>query len=87
MSDDERNIRDLIDAWITASRARDLPALLGMMTDDVVFVTPGRAPFGKAQFAADSERANGLGVEHGRTCRRSRSSARAPTSGTASRSP
>ena len=26
------------------------------MTDDVVFMTPGRAPFGKAEFAADSER-------------------------------
>jgi uncharacterized protein (TIGR02246 family) len=63
MSDDERAIRDLIDSWIAASKARDLPALLDMMTDDVVFLTPGRAPFGKAQFAADSERTNGLAVD------------------------
>jgi ketosteroid isomerase-like protein len=30
----------------------DVPALLALMTDDVVFVTPGRPPFGKAEFAA-----------------------------------
>ncbi len=52
--EDTRQIRKLIDAWIAASNARDLPALMDMMTDDVVFMTPGRAPFGKAEFAADS---------------------------------
>jgi uncharacterized protein (TIGR02246 family) len=54
--DDERQIRKLIEAWIAASNARNLPALMDMMTDDVVFMTPGRAPFGKAEFAADSQR-------------------------------
>ena len=49
----EWQIRELIDSWIAASNARDLPALMGMMTDDIVFMTPGRAPFGKAEFAAD----------------------------------
>jgi uncharacterized protein (TIGR02246 family) len=49
----ERQIRELIGSWIAASNARDLPALMGMMTDDIVFMTPGRAPFGKAEFAAD----------------------------------
>ena len=63
MSDDERAIRDLIGSWIAASKARALPALLDLMTDDVVFVTPGRPPFGKAEFAAESERMKGLGVE------------------------
>ena len=63
MPDDEREIRGLIDSWIAASKARDLPSLLDMMTDDVVFLTPGRAPFGKAQFAADSEGTNGLAVD------------------------
>jgi uncharacterized protein (TIGR02246 family) len=61
--DDGRAIRELIDAWIAASKARDLPALLAMMTDDVVFMTPGRAPFGKAEFAADSERMKGVAVD------------------------
>ena len=61
--DDRRAIRALIDAWIEASKARDLPALLAMMTDDVVFMTPGRAPFGKAEFAADNERVTDVAVD------------------------
>ncbi len=63
MTDDELKIRKLVEDWIAASNARDLPALLDMMTDDVVFMTPGRPPFGKAQFAADSERMNGAAVD------------------------
>jgi uncharacterized protein (TIGR02246 family) len=51
-SDDERAIRDLVDEWLAASRAGDLPALLRMMADDVVFMTPGHEPFGKDVFAA-----------------------------------
>jgi uncharacterized protein (TIGR02246 family) len=60
--DDERQIRQLIEAWIAASNARNLPALMDMMTDDVVFMTPGRAPFGKAEFAADSQRMKGVAI-------------------------
>jgi len=61
--DDERQIRQLVDSWIAASKAHDLPALMGMMTDDVVFMTPGRAPFGKAEFAADSERVKAVAID------------------------
>ena len=61
--DDERQIRKLIDSWIAASNAHDLPALMDMMTDDVVFMTPGRAPFGKAEFAADVERMKGVAID------------------------
>jgi uncharacterized protein (TIGR02246 family) len=63
MTDDERQIRKLIDSWIAASKAHDLRALMDMMTDDVVFMTPGRAPFGKAEFAADSERMKGAAID------------------------
>ena len=63
MLEDERKILEMIDSWIAASKARDLPRLLDMMTDDVVFVTPARAPFGKAEFAADTKRMNGLAVD------------------------
>ena len=63
MTDDARQIRELVDSWITASKARDLPALIDMMTDDVVFMTPGRPPFGKAEFAADSERMKGAAID------------------------
>jgi uncharacterized protein (TIGR02246 family) len=61
--DDERQIRKLIDSWIAASNARNLPALMDMMTDDVVFMTPGRAPFGKAEFAADSQRMKSVTID------------------------
>ena len=63
MTDEVREIRELIDSWIAASNAGDLSALLEKMTDDVVFMTPSRAPFGKAEFAADSERMKGASVE------------------------
>ena len=61
--DDARQIRQLVDSWIAASKAHDLPALMDMMTDDVVFMTPGRAPFGKAEFAADVERTKGVAID------------------------
>jgi uncharacterized protein (TIGR02246 family) len=58
----ERQIRELIDSWIAASNAHDVAALIGMMTDDIVFLTPGRAPFGKAEFAADVERRKSVAI-------------------------
>jgi uncharacterized protein (TIGR02246 family) len=63
MKDDERLIRDLVDSWIAASKAGNIPALLKLMTDDVIFLTPGRPPFGKAEFAADVESAKGMTVD------------------------
>jgi uncharacterized protein (TIGR02246 family) len=63
MTDDVRQIRELVDSWIAASNARDIAALMDMMTDDVVFMTPGRSPFGKAEFAADSERMTDVAVD------------------------
>ena len=61
--EDERQIRQLVDSWIAASKAHDLPTLMDMMTDDVVFMTPGRAPFGRAEFPADSERMKGVAID------------------------
>ena len=61
--DDARQIRQLVDSWIAASKAHDLPALMGMMTDDVVFMTPSRATFGKTEFAADVERTKGVAID------------------------
>lgn len=54
MSEDERAIRDLVATWMEASRTGDTDTVLGLMSDDVVFMTPGREPFGKAEFAAMS---------------------------------
>ena len=38
--------------WIAAVNAGDLARLLTLMADDVVFVNPGRAPFGRDGFPA-----------------------------------
>jgi uncharacterized protein (TIGR02246 family) len=63
MTDDAGQIRELIASWIAASNAGDVSALMDMMTDDVIFMTPGRPPFGKAQFAADRERVKGAAID------------------------
>ena len=55
MSDDERAIRELIATWMAASQAGDLSTVLDLMADDVVFMVPGREPFGKEAFAAASQ--------------------------------
>ena len=51
MSDDESEIRALIQTWLTASAAGELDRVLALMSDDIVFLTPGQKPFGKAAFA------------------------------------
>ena len=55
MTDDERAIRNVVDTWLAASKAGDLDTVLSLMTDDVLFLTPGQAPFGKEAFAKMSE--------------------------------
>jgi uncharacterized protein (TIGR02246 family) len=49
---DDKQIRALIDAWGEASAAGDLTAQLNLMTQDVAFFTPGRAPMRREEFAA-----------------------------------
>ncbi|PMS33886.1 uncharacterized protein (TIGR02246 family) [Trinickia symbiotica] len=63
MTDDERAIRDLVDAWMTASKAGDTETILSLVADDVVFMLPGHEPFGKAQFAEMSTRQQGMQIE------------------------
>lgn len=53
MHADEEAIRRLVATWLDASRAGDIDKVLRLMTDDVVFLTPGHPPMrGKAAFAA-----------------------------------
>jgi uncharacterized protein (TIGR02246 family) len=47
---DLRDLRDLIDRWHRASAAGELEVVAGLMTDDVIFLTPGRPPMDKAAF-------------------------------------
>lgn len=54
MNDDESEIRALIETWQSATKSGDLEIVLGLMTDDVVFLVHGRAPMNKAEFAAIS---------------------------------
>jgi uncharacterized protein (TIGR02246 family) len=63
MSPDERAIRELVDNWMTASRAGDTETVLSLMAEDVVFMVPGREPFGKQTFAANSRNMDGMRLE------------------------
>ena len=50
---DERKVREVHSTWIDAVNAGNLARVLTLMTDDVVFLNPGQAPFGRAQFSAN----------------------------------
>jgi uncharacterized protein (TIGR02246 family) len=63
MTDDERAIRDLVAAWLEASKKGDVDTVLDLMTDDVVFMVPGQQPFGKAEFAAASKGMKDVALE------------------------
>jgi uncharacterized protein (TIGR02246 family) len=51
MSPDQMQIRELVRSWHAATEEGDTNAVLDLMTDDVVFLTPGRPPMSKEQFA------------------------------------
>ena len=63
MNADEQSIRALVENWMTASKAGDLATVLNLMADDVIFMVPGREPFGKEAFAAGSRMMNDVRVE------------------------
>ena len=63
MTEDERAIRDLVATWMKASEAGDLATVLSLMTDDVIFLVPGREPFGKEAFAAASQSMKDVGMQ------------------------
>jgi uncharacterized protein (TIGR02246 family) len=62
-SDDETAIRKLVDTWLAASKVGDIATVLSLMTDDVVFMVPGREPFGKEAFAAASDEMKNVRME------------------------
>ena len=55
MTADERAIHDLVASWMQASQTGDIDTVLSLMADDVVFMVPGREPFGKEAFRAASQ--------------------------------
>jgi uncharacterized protein (TIGR02246 family) len=52
MVTDEQAIRDIQAAWLEATQRGDLARIQSLMADDIVFLTPGRPPFGREAFAA-----------------------------------
>lgn len=50
--DDEQAIRESVDTWLTASKKGDVSMMLDLLADDVLFIVPGKEPFGKEAFAA-----------------------------------
>ena len=52
MVSDEQKITNAISRWLTASKEGDLETLAGILDDDMLFIVPGRPPFGKNDFLA-----------------------------------
>ena len=44
MKTDEAQIRQLVTDWMNATRSGDARAVLDLMTDDVIFLIPGKPP-------------------------------------------
>jgi uncharacterized protein (TIGR02246 family) len=63
MSPDENAIRTLVAVWMQASQQGDLDTVLSLMTDDVVFMVPGREPFGKDAFRNQSGAMQGMKMQ------------------------
>jgi len=57
MTPDEQAIRDVHATWIAAVNAGDLAELQDLMTADAVFMNPGSAAIGPAEFPAGFGRA------------------------------
>jgi uncharacterized protein (TIGR02246 family) len=63
MTDDERAIRQVIETWMQASREGDTATVLSLMTEDAVFMVPGRPPFGREAFQQASNAMAGVRLE------------------------
>ena len=63
MKNDEQTIRNLIDKWMSASKAGDIQTVLNLMTDDVIFLLPGQKPFGKKEFKESFEKMKNIKLD------------------------
>jgi uncharacterized protein (TIGR02246 family) len=61
---DEQEIRDLVSAWMDATKAGEIEKVFSLMSDDVVFLMPGQPPMGKAGFAAAARAQAGKDAPH-----------------------
>lgn len=63
MSEDEQAIRNLVTRWLAASKAGDTATVLSLMSADVVFMVPGKEPFGREAFSSRSKSMEGVQIE------------------------
>ena len=63
MTNDESKIRNLVKTWLDATRDGDFATVLNLMSDEVIFMVPGKEPFGKEVFAANSESLKNVRIE------------------------
>jgi len=52
MQTDDQQIRALVAAWMAATKSGDVETVLGLMTEDAVFLIPGKPAMRKSEFAA-----------------------------------
>ena len=52
MKSDEEQIRELVSTWMTATMSGDVETVLDLMTEDVVFLRPGKPAMHKSEFGA-----------------------------------
>lgn len=62
-SQDEQSIRQLVATWMSATKSGDTATVLSLMTDDALFMVPGREPFGKQAFTAQSNSMKDVQIE------------------------
>ena len=62
MSDDERQIRQLVQTWMAATRAGDAGTVLELIAEDAVFLVAGRPPMRKPEFAAAARAQSSAGM-------------------------
>ena len=52
MQADEMQIRNLVTTWMAATKSGDVETVLDLMSEDVIFLVPGKPPMRKSGFAA-----------------------------------
>jgi len=50
MPNDEEAIRKLVETWLAANKKDDIATMLNLLAEDVIFMVPGKEPFGKKEF-------------------------------------
>src|SRR5438034_317259 len=63
MKNDEQAIREVVETWLAATKAGDTATVLSLMADDVLFMVPGKEPFGKEAFAQGAAAMKDMRVE------------------------